>query len=134
MSNVTRCAVRLERTGHEMIIQPRRMYHETPEYSLQLEPDSFSRDLTEDMEQVCTNCWETSVDHQWRPRDDGGELVIEVTGNDVRSQYLTTDIQADRDNIRDPVLRLTSQDSLITEIPHKRIDSTSVTLTREVMY
>lgn len=110
------------------------MCQKTPEYSLQFEPDSFSGDLTEKVEQVCNDCWETYVEHQWSPRDRGGELVIEAIGDDFRSRYFATDAQAVQDSIGNAVLRLTSQDDLIEEIPHRRIESISLTPTQKVMH
>lgn len=89
VAEVNGCLVRFGRTDGGVIVRAEKVCQGMLHHSLAFDPESFSGDLTEEVEEVCSECWNTYVDHQWSSRDEGAELCVEVRTNDNRSEYFS---------------------------------------------
>lgn len=96
-------------------------------------PDSFSGNLKEQVEEVCSECWERYVDKQWSHGAEGAELRVEVLNEDNRSEYFAVRAETFRRG-SDGVLRLVSENGLQKDIRRKEIESITLTSTQIVDY
>lgn len=133
IAGVNGCLVRFGRDEEGVIVRAEQICQGMLHNSLQFEPNSFSGDLNEEIEDVCSACWETYVDHQWTPRDEGAQWRIEIRGDGSRSEYFavsTEIIPYDRET----GLRLISENGLKKELPREEIESITITPTQNINY
>ncbi|WP_254525025.1 hypothetical protein [Natrinema caseinilyticum] len=127
------CLVLYGRDQDDAIVQAEPVCRNVLHHSLPFEPDSFTGNLEEQLEDVCSECWETYVDHQWTRDDEGAELRVEVSADDGRSEYFAASaepIHADRG----AVLRLVSENELETDIDREDIESITLTPMWDIVY
>jgi hypothetical protein len=94
--------------------------------------DSFTGDITKQVENTCTECWETYVDNQWESNAEGGELRVEVCSEGGRSEYFA--VRAETKGGGPDELRLVSENNLKKDIPRQDIGSVDLTPARQVHY
>lgn len=127
------CLVWVERNEGGVIIQAERVCQGMLHHSLSFEPDTFSEDLTEQVEDVCKECWETYVNHQWRSRDEGAQFCVELRIEDNRSEYFAANAETiQRGHMA--VLRLVSKNGLKKDLPREEIESITLTPARNIVY
>jgi len=129
---VNGCLVRFDMNDGE-IWQAEKICGGALHHSLPFQPSSFTGSIKEQVKEVCTECWETYVDHQWRSDDEGGEWCVEVCGDSSRSEYVTPS----REKIwiaGEIGLRLVSENGLEKDIRREEIESISLTPIRNVTY
>jgi len=127
------CLVRLRINEEGVITQAERVCHGTLHHSLLFEPDSFSGNLAEQAEDVCSECWETYVDHQWSGRDEGADLCVKVYADDNRSEYFAASAETSQGG-REARLQLVSKNGLKKDIPRGEIESITLTPFRQIDY
>jgi len=133
MAGVNGCLVRVERDESGEITWAERVCNDALHHSLSFEPDSFSGNLEEQVEAVCSECWETYVDQQWDSDVEGAELHVEIWGDDGRSEYFAAGVEAVRGGAKG-VLRLVSENGLEKDVRREAIESISLTPAQRVDY
>ncbi|WP_143420575.1 hypothetical protein [Halorubrum sp. Ib24] len=129
---VNGCLVQFNNNNGE-ILQASKVCGRALHHSLPFQPSSFTGNLEEQVEEVCTECWETYVDHQWIGDDEGGEWRVEVCGDNSRSKYVTPSLE--KIWIAGEIgLRLVSENGLEKDIRREEIESISLTPIRNVTY
>lgn len=131
--DVNGCLARFNRNEDGVIIGAKRLCRGVLHHSLLFEPDSFTGNLEEQVEDVCSECWETYVDHQWDSDEKGAELRVEVGGEDSRSEYFAARTEAVR-GVHEAALRLVSENGLTKKIPREEINSITLTPARRVIH
>jgi len=127
------CLVRVERDAGGVITRAERVCRGQLHHSLSFEPDSFSGELTDQVEAVCSECWETYVDRQWGSDVEGAELRVEVWGDDGRSEYFAARAEAIRGGPEGAV-RLVSENGLEKDVRREEIESITLTPAQMVDY
>jgi hypothetical protein len=127
------CAVRFERDDDGMLVQAERLCQHMLHHSLPFEPESFTGNLAEQVEDVCQDCWETYVDHQWAPDDEGTDLRVEILDGHGRSEYFAAKAVPARRG-HEGVVRLVSENGLQHEIHPDEIESITVTPHQNINY
>lgn len=123
---VNGCLVLFDRDQDDAIVRAEPVCRTVLHHSLPFEPDSFTGNLEDQFDDVCSECWETYVDHQWTSDDEGAELCIEVSGDDRRSEYFAASAETIQDDRR-AVLRLVSENGLEKDITREEIESITLT-------
>lgn len=126
IAGVNGCLVRVERDAGGVITRSERVCRGQLHHSLSFEPDSFSGNLTEQVDAVCSECWETYVDQQWGSDVEGAELRVEVWGDDGRSEYFAARAEAIRGGPEGAV-RLVSENDLKKDVRREEIESITLT-------
>ena len=133
IAEVNGCLVRYRRNEEDVLIHCKRVCRNMLHHSLSFEPDSFTGDLEEQVEEICSKCWETYVDHQWTESDEGAELRVEVARDNSRTEYFAKSTEAMRSG-SDVVLKLVSGNGLEKDIPRREIQSIQLTPSRDIVY
>lgn len=127
------CVVRVEMDNEGTIDRAERLCNGELHHALSFEPDSFSGDLTEQVETVCSECWETYVTQQWDSDVEGAELRVEVWDEDPRSKYFAARAEALRGG-PEGALRLVSEHELEKDVRRDEIKSITLTPAQRVDY
>lgn len=133
VGSVDGCIVRFDRNDHNEIVQAEPVCNDILHYSLPFEPNSFTGNLNQQVKEVCSKCWKTYVDHQWDRDNQGGELRIEVWGENERTEYFSPSAETDQGE-HDAVLRLVSENGLEKTIQREEIVSITLTPTQHINY
>ena len=128
------CVARFDRNDEGVIVRVERIFHGKRHHSLPFEPETFNGNLAEQVDNICTECWETYVDHQWMRDDEAPEIQVNVWGDDnSRSVYYAAQANVVGDGIEGR-LQLVSENGLKKEIHHEDIESIHLTQARDVVY
>lgn len=133
IAGVDGCLVRFERNDGSEIVRADLVCRGPLHEALPFEPESFSGDLAERVADVCTECWETYVDHQWRSDDTGAELCVEVWKDGGRSEYFASSVEGVQAG-REAELRLVSENGLEKVVHRKDVESITLTPAQHVDY
>ncbi|WP_224338230.1 hypothetical protein [Haloprofundus halobius] len=128
------CVVRVHRDGDGAIIGARRLCRGRPlHYEIAFDPRSFSGDLHDQADDVCEECWQNYVDHQWGGDVEGGELQIEYWTDEGKKTYYAASAEAVNTG-PEAKLRLTSENGLEQELTQGKIESITLTPAQIVDY
>lgn len=133
VGSVNGCIVRFERDDHNEIVRAEPVCRPALHHSLSFEPDSFSGNLKQQVEEVCSECWETYVNHQWNSDDQGGELRVEVWEENGKSEYFAPSAETGQGG-HEAVLQLVSKNGLEKTILREEIVSITLTPTQHIDY
>lgn len=133
IASVNGCLVRFKKNEEDMIVRAEKVCQNMLHHSLPFEPDSFTGNLEEQVEEVCKECWETYVDHQWTSADEGAELCVKVWEDDDRSEYFAQGAETIQ-NEGEAVLQLVSENGLEKDIHFEEIESITLTPARDITY
>lgn len=133
IGSINGCLARFERNEEDILVHVERIFHGELHHSLPFKPDSFTGDLAEQVEDVCDECWERYVEHQWASDDMGGELQVEVWEEGGRSKYYAVQAETVGDG-REAALRLVSENGLQKDVRRKEIKSITLTPAQDIVY
>ena len=133
IAGVNGCLVRFDRNENGVIVRAERICGGMLHYSLPFKPESFSGDLKEEVNNVCSECWETYVNHQWTGRDQGAEFCVKVWEDDSRSEYFAANAKTFQ-NGHKAALRLVSKNGLKKYITREQIESITLTPAQSINY
>jgi hypothetical protein len=126
------CLVRFNRNQDNLITQAELVCEGGLHRSLPFEMDTFTGDLTEKVDNVCTECWETYVNQQWAENAEGGELHISVNGEDGHSEYFAVRIKAGGGTPAQLVLE--SENNLTEMVSRNEIEFITLRPGRQITY
>jgi hypothetical protein len=128
------CLIDINRDNDGNIIKAERICRRRPlHYELRFEPDSFSGDLREQVDDVCEECWNGYFDDQWSGDVEGGELEINCWTDGRKQTYYAVSAEAINTG-RQATLQLTSENGLTQEFPRENIESIRLTPAHIVDY
>lgn len=128
------CLIRIRRDDDGYIIQAHRLCRSRPlHYEIGFEPESFTGDLYEQVDDVCEECWQNYFHHQWSGDVEGGELQVECWTDEGKKTYYAASAEAVNTGPK-AKLRLTSENGLKREFPREDIESVALTPAQIVDY
>lgn len=133
LARVESCLVRFDRDEDGMLVRANRVCRGMLHHSLPFKPESFTGDLTEEVDEVCTECWGTYIEHQWTSDDMGAELRVEVLEEDGHSEYFAQRAEPIRRG-NEAVLRMVSENGLVKDFHRDLIQSIRLTPARNINY
>lgn len=134
IANLNGCLIRYDRTKEGVITYANRVCRGPLHYHLPFEPDSFSGDLEKQVEEVCSECWETYVDNQWRSDGEGAELQVNVYGEDSHAGYHAAHAETRHSGSGGAFLRLVSENGLEKVLHREEIESITLTPAKVIDY
>jgi len=126
------CLVRFDRTKEDVISHAHFVCGGSLLQALSFELDSFTGNLTDQIEDVCTECWEAYVDRQWAENAEGGELHVAVNGEDGHSEYFA--VQAIACGGYPDHLTLVSENDLKETVRGDEIEFITMTPGKDIHY
>lgn len=133
IAGVNGCLVRVERDTGGAITHVERVCRGSIHDLLSFEPDSFSGNLTEQVDAVCSECWGVYVNQQWSSDVEGAELRVEIWGENGQSEYFAARVEAIRGG-PEGALRLVSENGLEKCVRREKIESITLTPAQIVDY
>jgi len=134
MAGLQGCLIEVHRDDDGNIIHARRLCRGGPiHYDILFEPESFTGNLREQADDVCEECWQSYVEHQWSGDVEGGELQVDVWTDQGEKTYYAASAEAINTG-PEAKLRLTSENGLEREIPREEIASITLTPAQIVDY
>lgn len=133
IASVNGCLARIKTNQDGLITDANRFCRGILHYDLSFEPDSFTGDLNDEVENVCSECWSTYVEHQWRARDEGGQFAVEVWDDSGQLKYFADSAETIKHG-QATKLRLTSKDGLKKEFFRDQIEVLRLTPSHDINY
>ena len=128
------CLIEVHRDEQGDIDHARRLCRGGPlHYDISFEPESFTGDLHKQVDDVCRECWQSYVEHQWSSDVEGGELQVDVWTAEGEKTYYAASAEAINTGPKGN-LRLTSENGLEREIPREEVGSITLTPAQIVDY
>jgi hypothetical protein len=128
------CLIEVRRDEQGDIDHARRLCRGGPlHYDIPFEPESFTGDLHERVDDVCEECWQRYVANQWSGNVEGGQLQVDVWTDKGEKTYYAASAEAINTGPK-AMLRLTSENGLKREVPREEIGSITLTPAQIVDY
>lgn len=115
----------------ELLQAVRTCRHDSLHTLLTFEPETFSGDLKEQVEEVCSDCWSKFFDQEWSHDNEGSEVHIELSEREDRSEYFASRIEAIRGG-SEATLQIVSENGLKKRVRRDEIVSITLTPVRQV--
>jgi hypothetical protein len=134
MVRMRSCLIRISRDKDGNLIDAHRLCRRQPlNQVIEFEPESFSGDLREEVNEVCEACWQRYFDNQWSGDAEGGELKVKCWTDEGKQTYYAVSVDAINTGGKAKV-QLTSENGLIQEFPREKVELITLTPAQIVDY